>query len=90
MIGRLLDENFVSFEACVYSLITLNSRLETAAAAIVRRITKRNKLRVFFPVFPSKNTPIPSAAILKCGLMSVVKLIVGGASCQMVSFATDY
>ena len=40
------------------SRITLNSRLATAAAAIVQRIISRSKPRVFRPVSPFRNGSI--------------------------------
>jgi hypothetical protein len=46
------------------NLITLNSRLDTAAAAIVHKMITRSKARVFLPVLPSKKTSVVAPAIM--------------------------
>ena len=49
--------------ACVGLLITLNRRLETAAAAMVQRIINRRRPRVFRLVSPFKKGSINAGAI---------------------------
>lgn len=45
------------------NLMTEKRRLDTAAAAMVHRMTSRSKPRVFLPVSPSKNLLPAEAAI---------------------------
>ena len=44
--------------------MTLNSRLATAAPAMVHRMINRSRTRVFLPVVPSRNGLRASAAIV--------------------------
>ena len=47
------------------NLITLKSRLEIAAAAIVQRIITRSAARVLLPVLPPKKTSVVAPAIME-------------------------
>lgn len=54
-----------NLEACAaYILITLNKRLETAAAAIAQRIINRRSPLVFRPVVPWRNGSTEDTAMM--------------------------
>lgn len=55
----------IDWEMRVRVLMTLNSRLATAAAAIVKRITNRSTPRVFRPVSPFKKGSTEAGGIVK-------------------------
>jgi hypothetical protein len=53
-----------ALELYAYVLITENNRLETAAAAIVQRMTNRRRPRVFLPVIPLKKGSSVTAVMM--------------------------
>ena len=68
-------------EACQDLLITLNNRLETAAAAIVHRMINRRRPLVFRPVLPLKKGSIEATAMAsRCEVKGKLYSIVIGSS----------
>ena len=51
--------------------MTLNSRLATAAAAMVKRITNRSRPRVFRPVSPFKKGSTEAGGIVNDGIKGI-------------------
>ena len=57
-------------------LITLNKRLDTAAAAIVHKMINRRRPRVFRPVSPFKKGSIEVVAMLEGTGLHQIKIII--------------